>query len=471
MATATGYLELNIKGFESAINSAKKALAGLAVAFVSFKTVQWFKEGIEGAIDFGNEMHQASMRMGQFDPGQLLIAQKTLERMGLSAEEARNQMGELIKSGRPLSSIFRSSKDFAEAMNKSKKDFGSQASILSKYAAGMNSLYYTLQSIGDKVKGFFLALVSGFIEPLQTVLNELNKVDLTNVGRQFGEYIKDAVEVLTGAFKNDTLGQILTLSIEIGFKKAVNFLDNAMQEIGWKSENWFIDAFASAGNYLKKSMQSIFGEDFFSIITKRFKALILMLGAISLDFSGMSKEAAAARIMAAKEEASAQYMWYKMGKPDEPDKREKPSWDAPYNTDLLDAKLAKLIDDAKAIGQKVFRSGGSPDSDKGMREGLGKQEPYKVIADSLASVGGGGGFARQGMSIQERQHAAQQKAAKEMTDQQKKTNTLLERGFSGLGGDFKPGKDREFTGMTKQPAGIKTTSGLSKGKQGINMKR
>jgi len=473
MATATGFLQLDIKGFDSAVNSVKRTLKTLAVAFVSFKTAQWFKNGIQEAIEFGKEMHQASKSMGNFDPGQLLIAQKTLERMGLSAEEARNQMGELIHAGRPLSSLFKSSQDFADAMGKSRKDFGSQAAILSKYALGMNSLFYTLQSIGEKVKTFFLSMVSRFIEPLQAALNELNKIDLADMGKKFGDYIKDAIEVLTGALRNETLGQIISLALEIGFKKAVNFLDAGLQELGWKSENWFIDAFKAAGDYLKKSVESIFGADFFTIIGKRFKALGLMIGALQLDMWGQSKEASQARIMAAKEEAGAQYLWYKMGKPDDV-RREKPTPEGPYKTDLLEDELRKLISEAKSIGQKVFKSGGPPDSDKGLREGLGKQDPYKVIADSLASVGGGGGFLRQGMSVAEKAAAEQAKAAREMLDQQKKTNQILERGLGGLGDDFKA---RGMTGMTQNKAGIKTNdnlrgmTGMSKDRQGLNMKR
>jgi len=232
MATATGYLELNIQGFQSAINSAKKALAGLAVAFVSFKTVQWFKEGIEGAIDFGNEMHQASMRMGQFDPGQLLIAQKTLERMGLDAGQARDQMGEMIKAGRPLSSIFRSSGDFAKAMNKSKQDFGSQAAILSKGAKYLNEAFYTIKSIGEHMKTNFLAFTMGFIKPLQVLLNMLNSVDHTAFAKSFGEKVGGAITLVTKAMKSGELGNLIKLSLKAGFFSALTFLWDGLKKIG-----------------------------------------------------------------------------------------------------------------------------------------------------------------------------------------------------------------------------------------------
>ena len=63
-ATATGFLELNIAGFDKAISTAKKALVGLGAAFAAFKTVEFWKDGIDGAIKFGNEMYNAGQKLG-----------------------------------------------------------------------------------------------------------------------------------------------------------------------------------------------------------------------------------------------------------------------------------------------------------------------------------------------------------------------------------------------------------------------
>jgi len=467
MATATGYLELNIKGFESAISSAKKALAGLAVAFVSFKTVQWFKEGIEGAIDFGNEMHQASMRMGQFDPGQLLIAQKTLERMGLDVGQARDQMGEMIKTGRPLSSIFKSSGDFARAMNQSKRDFGSQASALSKSAKDLNAAYYTIQSIKEKTKTFFLSMVSGFIKPLRGVLEMLNKVDVAGFGKSFGETIGKAINILTGALNNGTLGEILIGSLKLGFMEAVNYLWGGLQSLAGYAGKWFSAAWKTSIEYLRALLVGLFSSDFFSAIVNKFSAMWDMIAAKIAGAFGADSTAAEYEKSAVESDNKALEAWKSVV-----DKL--PSFDVTegflFDTTALTADLKNKIADAllNAAGS------GSEDQTTGIYEGLGKQEPYKVIADSLASVGGGGGFARQGMSVQEKQAAMQQKAAKEMIDEQKKTNTLLSRGFTGLGGNDNL---RGMTGMTKTPttpkkeAPLRGMGGMSQGKQGINMKR
>lgn len=619
MATATGYLELNIKGFESAISSAKKALAGLAVGFVSFKTAQWFKTGVEGAIEFGKEMYQASKRMGNFDPGQLLIAQKTLERMGLSAEEARNQMGELIHTGRPLSSLFRSSSDFAANMNRSKRDFGTQASILSKVASDFNQAFYTISAIGEKMKTNFMAFTSGFIKPLQGLLNTLNAVDHTAFARGFGESVGKAITVINGAIKSGNLINLIKTGLKAAFYNAVTFLWDGLKKVGGIVKNamnnawggffnkvedlpkylkyvamefvnflwdqlktnivnagnllksgfevaaevsfrigqalqegvgkvvkligdklqgavdmisdgflkavgvvgkivgsigqmvrsaigfmasgisnvvstlwggmlnvsknvgeWFTKAFSVSVMHLGDMLNELFSANWIQLIVDRFKAMFSGIGAIIAGAVGADSTEEEYRKAALQYHDSAEARLKTLSA----DISSLFSGDI-FNTDDLKAYFnrkndgedmtKKATDDfANMVADMNLIASGSGEDKKtpeGLRQGLGKQDPYKVIADSLASVGGGGGFIRQGMSVAERAAAAQAKAAREMLDQQKKTNQLLERGFGGLGGDFKPGKDREFTGMTKDRAGIKPTSGLSKERQGLNMKR
>ncbi len=101
-AKAIGYLELNIKGFEDAIAVAKKALAGLAVAFAAFKTTEFFKEGIQDAIKFGEASYFAAQKLNGYDTGKLFLVQKALESGGLAAEEARGKIEEFAQAGRPL---------------------------------------------------------------------------------------------------------------------------------------------------------------------------------------------------------------------------------------------------------------------------------------------------------------------------------------------------------------------------------
>jgi hypothetical protein len=66
-------------------------------------------------------------------------------------------------------------------------------------------------------------------------------------------------------------------------------------------------------------------------------------------------------------------------------------------------KLAELIADALKAGEDYITKGaGNQSKAKARTEAFGAQDPYKVIASSMAKVGGGGGYMVQGMTIEAR---------------------------------------------------------------------
>ena len=210
-ATATGFLELNIAGFDKAISTAKKALVALTAVFAVFKTANFWKEGIEGAINFGNEIYHASQRMGAMDPGKMLIAQKALENAGLGAEEARTQINELVESGRSMSSLFKGADDYAQALQNATASYGSQANVLSTSAEKLSKVFEIIQSVGSKLQTFFLAMTARFVTPLLAVLNFLNSIDLAGIGASLGDGITKAASFLVGVVINGNIGEILGL--------------------------------------------------------------------------------------------------------------------------------------------------------------------------------------------------------------------------------------------------------------------
>ena len=62
-----------------------------------------------------------------------------------------------------------------------------------------------------------------------------------------------------------------------------------------------------------------------------------------------------------------------------------------------------------------------------MTEGLGSQDPYKVIASSMAKVGGGGGYMVQGMTIEARNQIKQLNAANLANEINQKTLVAVEK--------------------------------------------
>jgi hypothetical protein len=82
-------------------------------------------------------------------------------------------------------------------------------------------------------------------------------------------------------------------------------------------------------------------------------------------------------------------------------------------------ELAQLTSAAQKTGEEFLKVGAGDQSKvKLMTEGLGSQDPYKVIASSMAKVGGGGGYMVQGMTIEARNQI-------KMIRQQEFTNELI----------------------------------------------
>ena len=91
-------------------------------------------------------------------------------------------------------------------------------------------------------------------------------------------------------------------------------------------------------------------------------------------------------------------------------------------------KLAELVSAALKTGEDFLTKGaGDQKKTKIMTEGLGSQDPYKVIASSMAKVGGGGGYMVQGMTIEARNQIKQLRAQELQNELTKETNKAIEK--------------------------------------------
>jgi hypothetical protein len=100
------------------------------------------------------------------------------------------------------------------------------------------------------------------------------------------------------------------------------------------------------------------------------------------------------------------------------------------NTPIKEAtgKLAELTAAALKTGEDFLTKGaGDQKKTKIMTEGLGSQDPYKVIASSMAKVGGGGGYMVQGMTIEARNQIKQLRAQELQNELTKETNKAIEK--------------------------------------------
>lgn len=450
-AKATGYLELDLTGFDQAIKSAKKMLGGLAAGFAAFKTVEFFKDGIADAVNLGKEMQVASNKMGGFDVGKMLIVQKALEKAGLGAEEARGAISDFVNEGRDLAVIFGGADNYAKALKSAAADYGKQADVLTRSSKALQTVWNTLESISSKMRTFFLTMTEQFVRPLQAALDYLNQMDLAGMGTAFGESIAKATTLMLGLFKNGDVWNMAKLGMTIAFQEAINYLVGAFN---WVTNNivpkigdYLGDAFLTAVEYMKKALGFIFsGEELMrSISSLAFKMTAALLGAVNVFAKAIGAATSLAVLHAIDSIPGASKM---MGLPDEV-----ASFDELYkDTDGIVSD--KFINDMKEVSELVGgtsladfmkRSGimeGSADDafkkadifkdtgdlKKEFADTIGKafetgrdmvdksgknNKPAEilntlsgggahVIADSLAKVGGGGNSLKVGMSLAER---------------------------------------------------------------------
>ena len=409
-ATATGFLELNIAGFDKAISTAKKALVALTAVFAVFKTANFWKEGIEGAINFGNEIYHASQRIGAMDPGKLLIAQKALENAGLGAEEARTQINELVDSGRSMSTLFAGTGDYAMALENATASYGSQAKVLSQSAERLSKVFEIIQSVGSKLQTFFLAMTARFVTPLLAVLNFLNSIDLAGIGASLGDGIAKAASFLVGVIINGNIGEILGLSLKVGFMMAVDYLKEKLSEIQETLKKFKFNTKTFDGLVMVfQGIAKIIGATLKSAIANALNSItVLGLPILSDD----KKNDLLAE--SAKESNKGSKMISKgRGRLDDtgnPIFKGISGVIKGLTTDpkVASDKLAELVAAALKAGDDYITKGaGNQSKAKTTPEAFGAQDPYKVIASSMAKVGGGGGYMVQGMTIEARNQIKQ----------------------------------------------------------------
>jgi len=264
-AKAVGFLDLDASGFNTAIKAATGALVALGAAFASYKVGDFFVQGVKDAVNFGNEMGRVAARIGHIDPGKLFMMQKALENSGLSAGEAQAAIERLVASGKPFSSLFLNAGGAGSALAQASKDYGGQADALTKSSQQLMLVWNTIQSISSKVKTFFMTMTAEFVDPLRAAIILLNNtIQLGDFGKKFGSAIRTGVEILVGAFKNDTIFQILAIRLKLAFNDSYNYLAEkfkSMKEMfgGPKAVDMFAgakDIFIGLGKILKGYMIS-----------------------------------------------------------------------------------------------------------------------------------------------------------------------------------------------------------------------
>jgi len=432
---AIGYLELNIDGFDKAIKSAKNILGGLAAGFAAFKVGEFFKDGIKDAIDFGKEMQNASRTMAGFDPGNILLIQKALEKTGMGAQEAQGHIDDFIKSGRDISEIFMGADNYASALKDASKDYGAQADVLTRSGKDLQTVWNTIEAISSKVRTFFLTMTEQFVKPLQVALDYINEIDLAEIGSSFGKAIGTAATTILGIFKNGDIINALKGGIEYafyagidilmtGFKKAIAFFSAAMDSIsGSFRESFFADDMITLMKDVFKGLGEIISASILKAVSEAASALGMTGAGETLNTSSDQDFNASKNHFNSVSNIIHDTDFLKAGS--DSSRAIKAGVDAASKVNLgqsdagLKAKatwetMREMIEKGFSTGIEMEKNAGKGEKAPKILTNLNTSSGGRyVIADNLAKVGGGGGYLKVGMTLSERTAVEQLKAQKQ----------------------------------------------------------
>jgi len=470
-AKATGFLELNISGFDQALKTAKNLMVTFAAGFGAYKLADFFKDGIKEAINFGKEMQNASRVMHGFDPGSLLLVQKALEKTGMGAEEARGHMQDFIEQGRHVSDLFGGTEDYAAALKDAAKDYGNQADILTRSGKALMEVWNKIEAISSKVKEFFLSMVEQFIDPLKAALDALRGIDLTKIGREFGESIAKAATVLLGLFKNGDVVNTFTTGIKLGMMEAVNVLYEGIVKTADYIREHFQESIGMAWEKSIAYATELLNSEFIATLQLGLlSAASAFLAAMSLGVNEIGKyleskwvkfvkshgpgsafhendlpgtpergaidpefirglqgqSAKGAEEIMEKIAAAAAGFYQTITTNSANTGDEGAGGEKIFNTSEVKSQLADII--ARGMqtgGQMIEDSKGGELEDKKKNLTVYSATRAGAIADNLARVGGGGNFLKVGQSLQERTLMMSLRAQREQLEVQKaiKENT------------------------------------------------
>lgn len=109
------------------------------------------------------------------------------------------------EAGPQLSKFF----DNPDSIKNASETLGSSVEIMSQNAEAFDRASVLIGNIGVKMSTFFQGVASGVVGPLNALLEALNKIDLAEMGKKFGDSIGDTVKLWYKAFTNGQLFELI----------------------------------------------------------------------------------------------------------------------------------------------------------------------------------------------------------------------------------------------------------------------
>lgn len=196
--------------------------AGLSAEDVGPALFQ-MQRALGGVNEMGESTADIFLRMGlqigqlkKLDAvGQFASITKALAKMSQTDAAKAASMIFGRQEGANMIQLARSSGEFGDAMKRAT----GQAEVFARNAERFERIERSLAGFKSSVNGLFLGIAEGAAPGVQRLLDALNSIDFSTIGRKFGEVL----QVMAQSIKDKEFGKLIELSLNAGFESAGNF--------------------------------------------------------------------------------------------------------------------------------------------------------------------------------------------------------------------------------------------------------
>lgn len=166
---------------------------------------------------------------------------------GLNRDQAAGFAGKLF--GRESTGNFlqlaRDSADFSKAL----RDNAQAAEQMARNASAFNRIETDLGKLKGKSQNLFAGIAEGIAPAVEKVLNYLNKIDLSGIGKTLGNILSGIV----GALEKGKLTDLIYLAVYTGFEMAVAGVPALFAKLG----ETLLKVFETPLNYIQAAMEYV----------------------------------------------------------------------------------------------------------------------------------------------------------------------------------------------------------------------
>jgi hypothetical protein len=310
-------------------------------------------------------------------------------------------------SGTKLLSVFSSG-----GLKNAQENLGDQAALMAENAGLFKRVSDVLGTAGSKLQGLFVGMASAVVPQIIEVVDSLNSIDLSGIGKAFG----DAISFWINYFKNfGTEGAIIYNTLKLAFMQAVNSLNEALQMSWGEAYAGLKLAFADAINFLAVEMAVMFSKT-----AAKVKALFSR-GNADAAGAAAEKEARARPLLIDREKLKKDLDMSKY-------KVVAPLFDTTETEGKIEQKKAQIEasrKEAEDKAKKKYTTPLPPPPATGFIPKMEESKPVGAIVSSMAKIGGDQGYSQtSAVDYARQQLVAQQQTAQNTAKMVDKLNKL-----------------------------------------------